>query len=168
MSAADNGRVALRPAASLRCPMIPQIDSWVTEVVEPAARYYFRQDLVELSVLASYSCRPMNSVDGAQISEHAYANAIDVGGFKLSNGEKISVLEGWNGSEREQAFHPRRGVPIFHDRARAELQQPSRQPFPSRPRPPRRQRAERLLQIATAPRGQGRVRTRVKSATSAA
>ena len=104
MSAADNGRVALRPAASLRCPMIPQIDSWVTQVVEPAARYYFRQDLVELSVLASYSCRPMNSVDGAQISEHAYANAIDVGGFKLSNGEKISVLEGWNGSEREQAF----------------------------------------------------------------
>ena len=88
MSAADNGRVALRPAASLRCPMIPQIDSWVTQVVEPAARYYFRQDLVELSVLASYSCRPMNSVDGAQISEHAYANAIDVGGFKLSNGEK--------------------------------------------------------------------------------
>ena len=29
MSAADNGRVALQPAASLRCPMIPQIDSWV-------------------------------------------------------------------------------------------------------------------------------------------
>ena len=112
MTAADNGRVALNPAASLRCPMIPQIDRWVKQVVEPAARYYFRQELVELTVLASYSCRPMNSVDGAQISEHAYANAIDVGGFRLSNGEKISVLNGWNGSEREQAF-----LRNFHDGA---------------------------------------------------
>jgi hypothetical protein len=104
MSAANNGRVRLEPAASLRCPMIPQIDSWVKDVVEPAARYYFRQDLVAIKVLASYSCRPMNSVEGAQISEHAYANAIDIGGFTLANGETISVLRDWNGSERERAF----------------------------------------------------------------
>lgn len=71
MLAADNGRVTLEPSASLRCPMIPQIDSWVKNVVEPAARYYFRQELAGLKVLASYSCRPMNSVEGAQISEHA-------------------------------------------------------------------------------------------------
>jgi hypothetical protein len=104
MEAADSGRVTLRPAAALRCPMIPQINNWVRQVVEPAARYYFGRELVELTVLASYSCRPMNSVEGAQISEHAYANAIDVGGFKLSDGETISVKRGWNGSEREQAF----------------------------------------------------------------
>jgi hypothetical protein len=104
MLAADNGRVTLEPAASLRCPMIPQIDGWVKNVVEPAARYYFRQELVGLKILASYSCRPMNSVDGAQISEHAYANALDVGGFRLANGDTVSVLRGWNGSEREQAF----------------------------------------------------------------
>ena len=84
--------------------MIPQIDSWVKQVVEPAARYYFRQELAGLKVLASYSCRPMNSVEGAQISEHAYANAVDIGGFKLANGDTISVQGGWNGSEREQAF----------------------------------------------------------------
>jgi hypothetical protein len=104
MSAADNGRVALRPAASLRCPMIPQIDRWVTQVVKPSARYYFGQELSEVTVLASYSCRPMNSVGGAQISEHAYANAIDIGGFRLANGDTISVLRGWDGSDREQAF----------------------------------------------------------------
>ena len=84
--------------------MIPQIDNWVKQVVEPAARYYFRQDLVGLKVLASYSCRPMNSVEGAQISEHAYANAVDIGGFRLSNGETISVLRGWNG------YGPRAGA----------------------------------------------------------
>lgn len=112
MSAADNGRVELKPAASLRCPMIPQIDRWVKEVVEPAARYNFRQELVGLTVLASYSCRPMNNVEGAMISEHAYANAIDIGGFTLANGETISVERGWNGSPREQAF-----LRVAHDGA---------------------------------------------------
>jgi hypothetical protein len=104
MSAAADGRVVMEPAASLRCPMIPQIDNWVKEVVEPAARYYFRQNLVGIKVLASYSCRPMNSVEGAQISEHAYANAIDIGGFKLENGETISVLKDWNSTDRNRAF----------------------------------------------------------------
>jgi hypothetical protein len=110
MSAADNGRVELKPAASLRCPMIPQIDRWVREVVEPAARYHFRQELVGVTVLASYSCRPMNSVEGAMISEHAYANAVDIGGFTLADGRSISVQRGWDGSRSEQAF-----LRVVHD-----------------------------------------------------
>ena len=104
MSAADNGRVALRPPASLRCPMIPQIDRWVQQVVEPAVRFHFGQELAEVTVLASYSCRPMNSVEGALISEHAYANAVDIGGFRLADGRAISVASGWFGTERERAF----------------------------------------------------------------
>jgi hypothetical protein len=104
MAAADGGRVTLRPAASLRCPMIPQIDSWVRNVVEPAVRFHFGQRLTEVTVLASYSCRPMNSVEGAMISEHAYANAVDIGGFKLADGETITVQGGWNGPESERAF----------------------------------------------------------------
>jgi hypothetical protein len=112
MAAADGGRVILKPAASLRCPMIPQIDSWVQQVVEPAARFKFGQQLVEVSVMASYSCRPMNSVEGATISEHAYANAVDIGGFKLADGRTISVQGGWGGSERERGF-----LRLVHDGA---------------------------------------------------
>jgi len=104
MAAADGGRVALSPPAALRCPMIPQIDSWVRDVVEPAARFHLGQRLTEVKVMASYSCRPMNSVEGAAISEHAYANAVDIGGFKLANGETISVQGGWNGPGSEQGF----------------------------------------------------------------
>ncbi|CCB63546.1 Extensin family protein [Hyphomicrobium sp. MC1] len=110
MSAADNGRVAFNPPAALRCPMIPQLDRWVKEVVEPAARYQFRQELVSIKVLASYSCRPMNNVEGAMISEHAYANAVDIGGFTLADGTTISVQRGWNGSRAEQDF-----LRVVHD-----------------------------------------------------
>jgi hypothetical protein len=38
------------------------------------------------------------------MSEHAYANAIDIGGFRLQDGSIVSVLKGWNGALEEQNF----------------------------------------------------------------
>lgn len=104
LSAVDDGRVRLRPTALLRCPMIPQVERWIRESVSPAARYYFGADLVEVSVAGSYSCRPMNHVSGARLSEHGYANALDVSGFTLADGRKITVKRGWDGATDEQAF----------------------------------------------------------------
>lgn len=104
MSTADQGRVALKPAALLRCPMIPQVERWVRETIAPAARYYFASSLVEIKVAGSYSCRPMNNVFGARLSEHGYANAVDISAFVLEDGRTISVKKGWRGDEREQAF----------------------------------------------------------------
>ena len=104
MSAALGGRVTMRPAAMLRCPMIPQVDRWVADVVEPAARFHLGQSLAELTVAASYACRPMNHVSGARLSEHGFANALDISVFTLASGDKITVKGGWYGSARERAF----------------------------------------------------------------
>src|SRR5690606_33309081 len=52
MAAAFDGRVALQPAALLRCPMVNPVDDWVRRSVVPAARYYFGTDLVGLKVAA--------------------------------------------------------------------------------------------------------------------
>jgi hypothetical protein len=104
MSAALGGRVTLQPPALLRCPMIPQVERWLAQVVDPAARFHFGQPIAEITVAASYSCRPMNNVSGARLSEHGYANALDVSRFKLANGEVITVKRGWNGTSRERAF----------------------------------------------------------------
>ncbi|MBN8911545.1 MAG: extensin family protein [Rhizobiales bacterium] len=104
LSAVYGGRVQIKPTALLRCPMIPQVDRWVSESVIPAARRYFGSDVIEISIAGSYSCRPMNHVSGAKLSEHGYANALDVSGFTLADGRKVSVKRGWNGSEVEQAY----------------------------------------------------------------
>lgn len=98
MSAAGRGRVAMRPPAMLRCPMIPQVERWVVEVVEPAARFHFGQGVAELKVAASYSCRAMNHQSGGRLSEHGYANALDISVFTLTNGAEIKVDSGWRGS----------------------------------------------------------------------
>jgi hypothetical protein len=104
MAAADQGRVALRPPALLRCPMIPQVERWVTRVVKPSAEYYFGQPVVEMKVAASYGCRPRNNQSGAKLSEHGYANALDISSFTLADGRVVAVKGGWWGEERERLF----------------------------------------------------------------
>lgn len=104
MSGAAQGLVQLRPAALLRCPMVPAVDYWVREVVMPAARRYLGSDVVEIKVASSYSCRPINHVDGGRLSEHGHANAIDVAAFLLRDGQMVRVEGGWHGSFAQRGF----------------------------------------------------------------
>jgi hypothetical protein len=84
--------------------MIPAVERWTETVVGPAARRHFGMPVVELKVAASYACRPINHVNGARLSEHGYANALDVSAFQLANGRWVSVKAGWYGDPRERAF----------------------------------------------------------------
>jgi hypothetical protein len=104
VSAALEGAVALRPAAVLRCPMLPALDRWIANVVQPAARSQLGSPVVALTIAASYACRPMNNVDGARLSEHGHANAIDVSAFQLADGRVVAVQSGWWGAPAERAF----------------------------------------------------------------
>jgi hypothetical protein len=104
MAGTISGRVRLAPAATLQCQMIPSVDRWVTEVVEPAALRHLQTPLDELKVAASYACRPMNGVSGSKLSEHGHANAIDISGFRLADGRLLTVKGGWQGSAGERAF----------------------------------------------------------------
>lgn len=116
MAAANGGRVRIKPVALLRCPMIPQVDHWVREVIEPAARDTYGASLAEITILGSYSCRPINNVWGGYLSEHGHANALDVSAFTLADGTRISVKSGWNGDRRQRRF-----LRLVHDGACAEF-----------------------------------------------
>ncbi len=104
VTAAARGWVRLYPPAMLRCPMVPAVDRWVEGVVLPAARRHLGAAVAELRVAASYSCRPMNHVDGARLSEHGHANAVDISAFVLADGREVTVKGGWWGSLAERTF----------------------------------------------------------------
>jgi len=72
--------------------------------VSPAARHYLGVPVVELKVAASYSCRAMNHVHGARLSEHGHANAVDISAFVLADGRVVDVKSGWWGAMAERAF----------------------------------------------------------------
>ena len=84
MSGALGGRIAMKPAAMLRCPMIPQVERWVSESVAPLATRYLGSPVVEMTVAASYGCRPIDNIPGGRLSEHGYANALDISTFTLA------------------------------------------------------------------------------------
>jgi hypothetical protein len=88
----DQTRVAVKPAAVLRCAMASEIANWVrTDMVAIAAGLGTK--LAELDNFDSYECRGRNRVVGAKLSEHGRANAIDVRGVKLMNGQTISLTD---------------------------------------------------------------------------
>lgn len=106
------GAVRLRPdALTLRpdspvlgCALAAATHLWLRDVVQPAAQAHFGARVTGLDHMGSYACRPLYGQPGAALSEHARANALDVGGFRLSDGRRVLVLRHWNGSAQERAF----------------------------------------------------------------
>lgn len=104
VSALAQGNVVLEPAGKLACPVIYQVDMWVQDVVQPAALAWLGQPIVAISQMSAYSCRGMNGDPNAKISEHAFGNALDIGGFRTADGRWISVKNGWKGTPEERGF----------------------------------------------------------------
>jgi hypothetical protein len=98
------GPVEVRPAATLACPLVSELDKWITTAVQPAALRWFRQPVVGIKQISAYSCRGMNGNAYAHISEHAFGNALDIAEFELADGRKVSVQYGWHGAPEEQGF----------------------------------------------------------------
>jgi hypothetical protein len=103
-SAAAATPAALTPAATLACPLVSALDRWVSEGVQPAALRWFGSPVTEIKQISAYSCRSMVGAGSSHISEHAFGNALDVAGFVLADGRKITVKDGWRGAPEEQGF----------------------------------------------------------------
>ena len=103
-SVAALGPVAVKPAATLACPIVSALDHWLTDSVQPAAQRWFGMRVVEIKQISAYSCRGMNGNPHAHISEHAFGNALDIAAFTLADGRHISVKDGWKGLPEEQGF----------------------------------------------------------------
>jgi hypothetical protein len=95
---------AVTPAATLACPMVSALDRWVSDGVQPAALHWFGSQVTEIRQIGSYSCREMVGSGTSSMSEHAFGDALDVAGFTLADGRKITVKDGWHGTPEEQGF----------------------------------------------------------------
>jgi hypothetical protein len=98
------GPVAVKPTATLACPIVSALDRWLADSVQPAAQRWFGARVVEIKQISAYSCRGMNGNPNAHISEHAFGNALDIAAFTLADGRRISVKDGWKGMPEEQGF----------------------------------------------------------------
>lgn len=99
----SQGHVRMKTTQTLNCMLIPAIEAWIRDTVQPAAQIYYNSRVVEMRA-GSYSCRGRNNRRGAKLSEHSFGNAFDVHTFTLENGEVITVKGGWAGTDQERQF----------------------------------------------------------------
>src|SRR3954452_24178424 len=98
------GPVVVKPTATLACPIVSELDRWLSDTVQPSAMRWFGARVAEIKQISAYSCRGMNGNSHAHISEHAFGNALDIAAFVLADGRRISVKDGWRGMPEEQGF----------------------------------------------------------------
>lgn len=97
--------LALTPTSvTPACPVMIGLLVWQTQVVQPQAQAIFGAKVARIETFGSFSCRRMYGRGEGAWSEHATADAIDISGFVLTDGRRISVLEHWPNRDDRALF----------------------------------------------------------------
>lgn len=86
--------IALSSPLTTNCEMAGALVEWAGEV-DAYAGAALDSKLAELQTGTSFMCRNRVSDENGFISEHGFANAVDLTGFTLENGKTISVQDDW-------------------------------------------------------------------------
>ncbi len=88
--------VAYRPRdLGTSCPVAAALALWEWHVVQPAAIEHFGQKVESIDHFGSFSCRRIYGRSEGSWSEHATANAVDIAGFRLEDGTRITLVGDW-------------------------------------------------------------------------
>ncbi|MEO8686251.1 MAG: extensin family protein, partial [Devosia sp.] len=108
-----NGRmVTFNAEAVTDCGMATALPEWIAEV-DGYVQAHDNTRIESVVVGTSYMCRNVNNAAEGNLSFHAFADALDVVGFKLEDGRTVTVEEGWTGTEAQGS----RIVKFAHDAA---------------------------------------------------
>jgi hypothetical protein len=107
----DDATVTVSGIGPTTCAVATPFAAWARYGVDRAAQQILGSRLVRIETFGSYSCR--NVAGTNRRSGHASANAIDVSGFVLGDGRRITVLADWNGGTPAE----RRFLRVVHDSA---------------------------------------------------
>ena len=88
------GKLKIDKAPLLTCSMAIQLVKFERESIQPIAKRIFGSEAKRLNHIGTYNCRSMRQFKGV-LSQHAYANALDVSGFVFKDGQSISVKRDW-------------------------------------------------------------------------
>lgn len=86
--------IALSAPAVMNCETAKALKTWVDRGMNPA--FGGRGGGVRtIEIVGHYACRTRNNLPGAKISEHGKGRAIDIAGFTLRDGRKVTLLKDW-------------------------------------------------------------------------
>lgn len=98
----QGANVGLSSSFMATCPLAVSFALFERHGLQPAAQAVFGQPVTRIEHVGSFACR---SIAGSQRpSQHSYANALDMVGFRLRDGRRISVLHDWPGEGDKARF----------------------------------------------------------------
>lgn len=98
------GNIKFRPSpVTTQCSLMLSSYIWLNNV-NALAKKHMGSSLKSVHHAGTYSCRRQRGNGSDTWSEHAFANAWDITGFELENGQVISVLKDWSGKTARSKF----------------------------------------------------------------
>ncbi len=82
---------------AVRCGQARAFAAWARNGVAPAAFQLLGSELRRIDTMGSYACR--NVAGTSRRSGHAIANAVDVAGFVLADGRRLTILNDWRSED---------------------------------------------------------------------
>ena len=90
----DQAKLVLSNLGPVTCPLAETFAAWARFGADRAAQQILGSPIVRIETMGSYSCR--NVAGSERRSAHAVAQAIDVSGFVLADGRRITVSGNWH------------------------------------------------------------------------
>ena len=99
------GGMSMAPVETT-CAVALRLALWERHDLQEAAKRLLGAQVDRLEHLSSYSCRRIRTSggEGDRMSTHASARAIDVTGFRLSDGREVQLLEDWGRRDNVDTF----------------------------------------------------------------
>jgi hypothetical protein len=94
-------QVIFSPPVTVNCRVIAAVGDWLREDLQPLAKRLFSSKISRVTTMSSYSCRNAYGRISARLSEHSFANALDIRGFELASGKSANLLEDWGATARD-------------------------------------------------------------------
>ncbi len=99
-------QIAFAPTGlGVACPVAAAMSVWEWTVVQPAAQRHFGSRVASIEHFGSYSCRRIYGRDAGNWSEHSTADAVDIAGFRLTDGTRITVARDWRDGDKAAFLH---------------------------------------------------------------
>ena len=95
--------LAISPPIIVSCDIAASLQTWMRTHVQPLAKRHLGTSIVQINTMSSYACRNRYGAKNAPLSQHAFANAIDIRGFVTAKGQLLDVEQHWGPTTKELA-----------------------------------------------------------------
>ncbi|HAL66712.1 extensin family protein [Pseudomonas sp. DE0010] len=91
----EGGQARLSSSFLASCPLAVAYALFERHGLQPVAQRVLGQPVVQVDHLGSFACRNVYNRKAGRLSQHASANALDIAGFRLRDGQRIVLARDW-------------------------------------------------------------------------